>query len=42
LQQNIVYFLSTTGNALILFSAYTLIIFIINPDILGVIGLNKG
>jgi hypothetical protein len=42
LQQNIVYFLSTTGNALILFSAYTLIIFIINPDILGVIGLRKG
>ena len=42
LQQNIVYLLSTTGNALILFSAYTLIIFIINPDILGVIGLKKG
>ena len=36
LQRNIVYFLSTLGNSFILFSAYTLIIFILNPEILGV------
>jgi hypothetical protein len=38
LQGNEVYFLSTLGNSFILFSAYTLIIFILNPEILGVLG----
>ncbi|TFF89049.1 MAG: potassium channel protein [Promethearchaeota archaeon] len=38
LYDNITYFLSTMGNALILFSVYTLIIFLISPDILGIRG----
>jgi hypothetical protein len=38
LQWKLVYFISTLGNSFILFSAYTLIIFIISPDILGVLG----
>jgi hypothetical protein len=38
LQGNVVYFFSTLGNSFILFSAYTLIIFILSPEILGVLG----
>ncbi len=37
---NIIYLTSTIGNAFILFSAYTLIIFILNPEILGITGRN--
>ncbi|MHA1695073.1 MAG: potassium channel family protein [Candidatus Helarchaeota archaeon] len=36
--ENISYFFSTLGNSLILFSIYTLIIFLLNPGILGVDG----
>ncbi|NMC04908.1 MAG: two pore domain potassium channel family protein [Candidatus Lokiarchaeota archaeon] len=42
LQGNVVYLLSTLGNSFILFSAYTLIIFIISPEILGVQGSGGG
>ncbi len=38
LQGNLVYFLSTLGNSFILFAVFTLIIFIISPEILGVLG----
>lgn len=37
---NVVYLYSTFGNALILFSTFVLIIFIINPEILGINGRN--
>ncbi len=38
LLENITYLFSTMGNALILFSVFTLIIFLLNPGILGIRG----
>ena len=38
LLENITYLYSTIGNALILFSVYTLILFLLNPGILGISG----
>lgn len=38
LYENVSYFFSTMGNALILFSIYTLIIFLMSPGILGIRG----
>ncbi|MHA1846271.1 MAG: ion channel [Promethearchaeota archaeon] len=38
LKFNQTYFYSTTGNALILFSVFTLLIFLLSPDILGLAG----
>ena len=39
LYENVSYFLSTLGNSLILFSIFTLIIFLLNP---GILGINSG
>ncbi|MHA1230737.1 MAG: potassium channel family protein [Candidatus Helarchaeota archaeon] len=38
LYENVSYFVSTLGNSLILFSVYTLITFLLNPEILGIHG----
>ncbi|MHA1271561.1 MAG: potassium channel family protein [Candidatus Helarchaeota archaeon] len=41
LYENISYFFSTLGNSLILFSVFTLLIFLLNPRILGIRGSFK-
>lgn len=38
LLENVTYLFSTIGNSLILFSVFTLIIFLLNPEILGISG----